>query len=239
MRKCVTLIKPRHGKMCPMPDTNAPRAVRDVADAYVFSLAELNPLIATRLGLRRDEDRLPDLSPAGQQAKDELARFTLERLGSAERAARSGSVAGSGPGAGPGSGPAAGSAAGDERRCARLLRERLASALSLSEQGEHLRALSNIFGPVQQVRGVFMMMPTATEDDWAVVARRMARVAQALDGYRASLAEGARRGLLAAPRQGRTGVGQPEEWLGTADGRGWVSPVSDRARVPHPPPPPL
>ncbi|HKB30168.1 MAG TPA: DUF885 domain-containing protein [Streptosporangiaceae bacterium] len=215
-----------------MPDTNAPRAVRDVADAYVFSLAELNPLIATRLGLRRDEDRLPDLSPAGQQAKDELARFTLERLGSAERAARSGSVAGSGPGAGPGSGPAAGTAAGDERRCARLLRERLASALSLSEQGEHLRALSNIFGPVQQVRGVFMMMPTATEDDWAVVARRMARVAQALDGYRASLAEGARRGLLAAPRQVRTVVGQLEEWLATADGRGWFADFAAGARVP-------
>ncbi len=45
------------------------RRVRDVADAYVAALAELNPLLATTLGLRPGEDRLPDLSPAGQQAQ--------------------------------------------------------------------------------------------------------------------------------------------------------------------------
>jgi uncharacterized protein (DUF885 family) len=173
-----------------------------VADAYVASLAELNPLLGTRLGLRPDEDRLPDLSPAGQQARDELARSTLATLGIAERAA---------------------GAAGDERRCARLLRERLESDLAMSEAGEQLRAVSNIFSPVQQVRGVFLIMPAASEDDWAVIARRMARVPAALAGYRASLAEGARRGLLAAPRQVRTVAGQLDEWAAAAGGLGWFA----------------
>ena len=80
------------------------RAVRDVADGYVTALAELDPLLSTSLGLRAGEDRLPDLSPAGQQAADDLARATLAGLDAA--------LAGYGQaGEQPG---------GDERRCARL-----------------------------------------------------------------------------------------------------------------------
>jgi uncharacterized protein (DUF885 family) len=192
--------------------SDATRSVRDVADAYVASLAELDPLLATRLGLRQGEDRLPDLSPAGYQARDELARSVLARLEAVERA-----------------GPPA---SGDERRCARLLHERLEAELAMSEAGEHMCAISNIFGPVQQVRGIFMIMPTATADDWAAVARRMALVPQAMAGYRASLTEGARRGLLAAPRQVRTVAGQLAEWAAAADGRGWFAGFAADANVP-------
>jgi len=194
--------------------------VRDVADAYVVALADLNPLVASRLGLRPGEDGLPDLSPAGQQASDDLARSTLAGLDSAERAAV------------PAAGDATGDAAGDERRCARLLRERLEAELAVSGSGEYLRNFSNIFGPAQQVRNVFMIMPAATEDDWAVIARRMARVAHALAGYRASLEEGARRGLLAAPRQVSTTIGQFDEWAAAADGRGWFADFAAGASVP-------
>jgi uncharacterized protein (DUF885 family) len=189
-----------------------PRSVRDVADGYVVSLAGLDPLLGTRLGLDPAEDRLPDLSPAGQQARDELARSTLAELDSVERAA--------------------GPAAGDERRCARLLRERLESGLAMSEAGEHLRAVSNIFGPVQQVGGVFMIMPSATEDDWAVIARRMARVPSALTGYRDSLDEGGRRGLFAAPRQVAAVAGQLAEWAAAGAGRGWFADFASAAAVP-------
>jgi uncharacterized protein (DUF885 family) len=197
-----------------MPDNtlSSSRPVRDVADAYVVALAALNPLVASRLGLRPGEDRLPDLSPAGQQASDDLARSTLAGLDSAERAAVP--------------------ADGDERRCARLLRERLEAELALSGQGENLRNLSSIFGPAQQVRGVFMIMPTAAEDDWAVIARRMARVADALAGYRLSLAEGTRRGLLAAPRQVSSTIGQLDEWAAAAGGRGWFADFAADASVP-------
>ncbi len=76
-----------------MPDTTAnnvppgSRAVRTVADDYVRALADLEPTVATALGLRPDEDRLPDLSPAGHDALDDLARSTLAGLTSAEGAA--------------------------------------------------------------------------------------------------------------------------------------------------------
>jgi len=221
-----------------------PRPVRDLADAYVVSLAELNPLLATRLGLQPGADGLPDLSPAGQQAQDDLARATLTARDSAERARgpsagpaavpEAGPSAGpaAGPSAGPAAGPAAGSSDADERRCARLLRERLEAALAMSATGENLRAISNIFGPVQQVRGIFPIMPADTDEDWAVIARRMARVPQALAGYRASLAAGASRGLLAAPRQVRTVAAQLAEWAAAAGGRGWFADFAAGASVP-------
>jgi len=221
-----------------MPDSTrstgrpSPRPVRDVADAYVIALADLNPMLATRLGLNPGDDRLPDASPAGQQARDHLARSTLADLESAERLAAVTALAAAAGGPAPaGAGVAAPVTDGDERRCGRLLRERLTAGLAVSGAGEHLREVSNIFGPVQQVRGIFLLMPAAAEDDWAVIARRMARVGQSLAGYRESLAAGARRGMFAAPRLVRAVLGQLEEWAAVADGRGWFADFASGASV--------
>jgi uncharacterized protein (DUF885 family) len=182
------------------------RPVRDLADAHVQQAAELDPVMATAYGLPVRQDELPDLSPAGLLAADELKASTLRRLGT---------VQASGPdGAGA-----------DERRCGRLLRERLETELAVSETGDGLRAVSTIFGPVQRVRGAFLLMPAAGADDWAAISRRMGRVPAALDGYRQSLAEGGRRGLYAAPRQAQTVVGQLTDWLATG-GRGWFTDFS-------------
>jgi uncharacterized protein (DUF885 family) len=198
-----------------MPDNSSAEArpVRDAADGYVLALAELDPLVSTSLGLRPDEDRLPDLSPAGQQAEDDLARATLRALSEIGLAGR----ADDGP---------------DERRCARLLRERLEARLATSEIGEHLRAVSNILGPPQAVRNTFLLMPAATAEDWAVIARRMHRIPETLASYRASLAEGARRRLFAAPRQVRALAAQLGDWQGAADGRGWFAEFAQDADVP-------
>jgi uncharacterized protein (DUF885 family) len=188
--------------------SNSPaRVVRDLADAYVSAITELDPFQATWLGLR--DDRMRDLSPAGQQAHDELARRTLADLDVLERDANGG-------------------LAGDERRCARLLRERLTVGLEVSESGEHLRSVQNIVGPLQAARNIFSMMPTSSEDDWAVIASRMAKLGVATTGYRASLAEGARRGLFAAPRQVVTQVEQLEVW---AQGKGWFADFTAPADV--------
>jgi uncharacterized protein (DUF885 family) len=194
-------------RMTQNPPATADRAVRGTADEYVDELAQLDPVLATMLGMQTGQDELPDLSPAGQQAEDDLRRSTLARLAELERAA----------------GGTDGLADGDERRCARLLRERLESELAASATGEHLRAVSNVFGPHQGVREAFLLMPTATADDWAVIARRLARVGAALSQYRESLAEGARRGLYAAPRQVETVAAQLAEWLATGNGNGWFA----------------
>jgi uncharacterized protein (DUF885 family) len=168
---------------------------RQIADRYVDAVCELDPIVATSLGARPGDDRLPDPSPAGLEAEAELARTTLAELDAAL---------------------AADPALIDdplERGCARLLRERLGAELAAHEAGEGLRALSNLFSPVHSIRQVFSLMPTATEEDWSVLGRRMARVPEAYRGFRESLQEGARRGLFVAPRQVYTVVEQLDEWL--------------------------
>jgi uncharacterized protein (DUF885 family) len=172
-----------------------PRTPRQVADAYVDAVCELDPIVATALGTRPGDDRLPDTSPAGLEAEAALLRSTLLEL---DRVLADDPSLDDDP---------------VERRCARLLRERLTAALDLHEAGEDLRALSNLFSPVHSVRQVFSMMPTASVEDWAVLGRRMARVPAAYRGYRETLSAGAARGLFAAPRQVHTVVGQLDEWL--------------------------
>src|SRR5580658_3487 len=125
----------------PEPTTtpSAPATARAIADRYVTALAELDPFLSTRLGIRPGEDRLPDLSPAGTEATEELERATLAELGRADEPADD-----------------------DDRRCGRLLRERLEADLALSAQGEQFRAISNLFGPPQRIRNTFLDMPAAT-----------------------------------------------------------------------------
>lgn len=186
-------------------------SARAVADRYVDAAARLNPILATALGLPDGRDRLPDLSPAGAEAVAGLQRATLAELTAVEAAA--GGVEGL---------PAL------ERRCARLLRERLEASLALYDAGEGLREVSTMFSPVQSVRQVFLLMPTATPEDWEVIATRLGHVPAALAAYRESLTEGAARGLYTGPTQIRAVVDQLGTWLGGqgdagagSDGAGW------------------
>lgn len=178
------------------PGAAAPSA-RELADRWVDTLADLDPLVATWLGLRPDEDRMPDLSPAGLDALADAGRAVLAEL------------------------PGAHIADDDDRRCATLLRERLEARLALHDSGELLASLRPIASPVQDLQAAFLMMPTASADDWAVVARRMARVPDAAASYRAALAEGLRTGHVSAARQAEAVVGQLDAWLADHDGAGW------------------
>ncbi|MCT4353641.1 DUF885 domain-containing protein [Streptomyces sp. Je 1-79] len=185
-----------------MPETSSSALPRQVADSYVDALIELDPITGTYLGVKESAGLLPDFSPAGQEEVADLARTTLARLDEAERL------------------PGADSEA--ERRCARLLRERLTAELAVHEADEGLCAVSNMRSPAHSVRMVFTVMPTETEEDWEAVARRLRAVPAALDGYRSALELGLERKLLGGPRPTATFVGQLTEWAGEeADGRGW------------------
>jgi uncharacterized protein (DUF885 family) len=189
---------------------------RRIADSYVETLSDLNPITATYLGNRPGSDALPDLSPDGHDAIADAQRATLAALDAAEATA-----------GGQDALPAV------ERRAARLLRERLDAELALHGAGEHLREVSNLFSPVHQLRAVFLMMPAETDEDWAVIGRRMRRLPQAVQGYVASLDAGLARGLPAASRQVETMAGQFDDWL-TADWfRGFVAagPEAQRAEL--------
>ncbi|MFI9628038.1 DUF885 domain-containing protein [Streptomyces sp. NPDC052042] len=167
---------------------------RQVADAYVDAYIELDPVAGTYLGVAASSRHLPDFSPAGQEALAELARTTLAQLDAAERL--------------PGADTDA------ERRCARLLRERLTAELAVHEADERLRTVSNIHSPAHSVREVFTVTPTETDEDWAAVVDRLRAVPAALEGYRASLALGLERELYGGPRATATFIDQLDEWAG-------------------------
>ncbi|MFE3329709.1 DUF885 domain-containing protein [Streptomyces sp. NPDC059176] len=200
-----------------MPETPSSALPRQVADAYVDALIALDPITGTYLGVPQSAPRLPDFSPAGQEAVAELARATLARLDEAEKL------------------PGAGSDA--ERRCGRLLRERLTAELAVHEAEEGLRTVSNMRSPVHSVRTVFTVMPTASKADWSAVAERLRAVPAALDGYRESLALGLQRGLPGGPRATAAFIGQLDQWSGAEaeDGRSWfeefVGPGPDELRA--------
>lgn len=192
-----------------MSDAKNPTPLpRQVADSYVDALVELDPITGSYLGVPESHSRLPDFSPAGQEALADLSRMTLRKLSEAEEQQGA-------------SDPA-------ERRCARLLRERLTAELAVHDAQEGLRAVSNIHSPVHSVRGIFTVMPSETLEDWTAVAQRLRAVPEALEGYRESLAAGLEKGLHAGPRQVSTVLTQLDEWVGDGDGeggdgRGWFS----------------
>lgn len=174
----------------------ARRLPRQVADAYVDDLIAIDPITGTYLGVAESSRRLPDFSPAGRAAVAELARTTLDRLDAAELL--------------PGADTDA------ERRCARLLRERLTAELGVYEADEDLRAVSNLHSPAHSVREIFTLTPADTAEDWAAIAERLRAVPAAFAGYRESLRLGLDRGLYGGPRPTATFIGQLTTWAGQA-----------------------
>ncbi|MEU9254155.1 DUF885 domain-containing protein [Streptomyces sp. NPDC048270] len=172
-------------------DTRLPR---QVADAYVDDLIALDPITGTYLGVAASSGKLPDFSPAGRAAVADLSRATLAWLDAAERL------------------PGADSDA--ERRCARLLRERLTAELAVHDADEDLCAVSNIHSPAHAVREVFTLTPADTAEDWAAIAERLRAVPAALAGYRESLGLGLERGLYGGPRATATMIDQLSSWAG-------------------------
>ncbi|OCC12639.1 DUF885 domain-containing protein [Streptomyces sp. PTY087I2] len=186
-----------------MSDTSSSALPRQVADAYVDALIELDPITGTFLGVPESSRRLPDFSPAGQAAVADLIRATLRKLDAAEQL------------------PGADSDA--ERRCGRLLRERLTAELAVHEAEEGLRAVSNLSSPAHSITEVFTLTPTATDEDWAAIVERLRAVPAAYEGYRASLALGLERKLYGGPRATATFIGQLTEWGGEGGSEGFFA----------------
>ncbi len=167
--------------------------VDEIAARYIEQMAAADPIEATAWGVPGHDDRLPDLSPAGIEARAAIRRSVLTEL------------AGTAP------------ASDAERIAAAVMAERLAAAQELHEAGEDLRPLRVISSPQGQVRRCFDLMAKDTEEDWQVIGSRMAAVPTALEELRITLAEGQRRGITSPVRQVEACARQCEQW-GGADG---------------------
>lgn len=165
--------------------TDAPRTapqrtttpIDTIADAWVDTVAELSPTLATYIGRFEHNDRLDDLSPAGAARGHEAAKATLAALQAAEPVDQVDVVTKADLSSG------------------------LELEIALHEARSHLRDVNVIASPAQDIRSIFDLMPTDTVDDWSVVSRRLKAVPAAIDGYIETLRSGIAEGVVPARRQ--------------------------------------
>ncbi|TFB18031.1 DUF885 domain-containing protein [Microbacterium sp. 3H14] len=160
--------------------TSAPRtpsAIDAVADEWVDTIAVLAPTLGTYIGRDEVNDRFGDLSPAGHEEIAAATRATLDKLSALEPVDAIDEVTKTDLGA------------------------ELRLDLELHDAKWHLRDLNVIASAAQDVRAAFDLMPTATVQDWDVIATRLAAVPDALRGYVETLRTGIAEGIVPARRQ--------------------------------------
>lgn len=178
----------------PTPRTPTPRTptpLDSLANAYVRTIADLDPIAATAMGVAGHDHRMPDLSPAGHAARADAARAALRQV------------------------DATGAVDDVDRVTAAAMRERLGLEVELTDAGEPERELNVIASPLQNVRDVFDIMPTTTREDWATIAARLAEVPAALAGYAESLRAAVARDHAPARRQVEAGTRQASDLAAT------------------------
>lgn len=159
-----------------------------LADEYAASLADLNPIAASEIGLAGYADQMPDYSADGAAALDELQANVLSKLDDLAV----------------------------ENSQDHVTRDALTERLTVNRQlhATGVVELNNIASPVQDIRAVFDLMPTATPEDWHNIAVRLSKVPTALVGYRGRLAAAAKTGIVPARRQVDACIGQSKAAAG-------------------------
>ncbi|GGM61733.1 hypothetical protein GCM10012275_35830 [Longimycelium tulufanense] len=173
--------------------------VHEISDRYVADYAALDPITATALGIEGHDEKLTDFSPDGHRARAELDRAALAEIAAATPAD-----------------------AGEEAAKA-VFTERVGLRQEIHEADLDERDLNVIASPVQELRQIFDLMPTDTAEQWAVLARRLMAMPDAVAGLRASLAHAADRGSVAALRQVTRVAEQCETWAGLRGGRSFFA----------------
>jgi uncharacterized protein (DUF885 family) len=88
------------------------------------------------------------------------------------------------------------------------MRERLGLQIELHDAGLDVGDLNVIASPLQSMRDVFDLMATDTDDDWALIGRRMSKVPDRVAGYSEALGAAVAAGHAPAARQVARGIQQ-------------------------------
>lgn len=161
-----------------------PTPIDTIADAWVDTLAERIPTLATYIGRDEYNGRFGDYGPDGADALAGDARATKAALEAADPVD-----------------------AIDTVTKMDLVRE-LDLMIEKHEARTHLRDLNVIASPAQDIRATFDLMPTATVDDWATISMRLKALPAAVDGYVQTLRRGIAEGVVPARRQVREVMAQ-------------------------------
>jgi len=161
-----------------------PTEIDAIAEDWVTTLADLDPSVATWIGIPGRLDEYEDLSPAGHERLMEEVRRVRDRLAKATPA--------------------------DDVDW--VTQTDLTSDLDLTIEsdaaGVWLRDVNVIASPAQGIRDILDLMPTESEQNWADIAGRLRNLPQAVDGYIATLRLGIERGITPAKRQVREVIDQ-------------------------------
>src|SRR5690554_558105 len=160
-----------------MTTQRTPSPIDEVAERWVNTLTDLDPTIATYIGVPGRLGEYGDYSPEGAEAKAEAARAALAEL----------------------------RACSPVHDVGRVTAADLGAALELELESHdarlHLRDLNVLASPATDIREIFDLMPTETEGDWSDIASRMGGVPDAVDGYIETLRRGIAEGVTPARRQ--------------------------------------
>ena len=153
------------------------RLVDARTDRFVTEAAQLDPVLATYVGIAGHDHQWPDYTPAGYAAREELARAAYADVAALEVA--------------------------DEREqvAKDAFLERTGLQLEMIDAGLSRSELSIISGASHELRGVFDLMPTQTTEDWDAIEARLGGVPLALDAIRTTLLDEAGHGRVVAKRQ--------------------------------------
>ena len=168
----------------PGASSREPTPIDAIAEAWVTTLADLDPAIATYIGIPGRLDDYEDLSPAGHARFIDESKHVLAKL---EKATVVDDV--------------------DV-----VTKTDLVSSIRLSlesdEAGLWMRDVNVIASPAQGIRDILDLMPTDTADNWADIAGRLGNLPRAIDGYIETLRLGIAKGVTPAKRQVREVIDQ-------------------------------
>src|SRR5215217_7022484 len=177
----------------PVPDEQSRSSIREVdaiADRYVDECVTRYPEIATFLGIPDHDDSWGDYSPSGLADRIGHIRQTIAALHSA--------------------------APCDEREntAKEAMLERLGLEVELYEAHITASRVSVIGGQAQEIRSIFDLMPTDSDDAWHNIAIRLRTVQRPLSQVRETLSTEARDGNISAVRQINATIDQIRSWTG-------------------------
>jgi uncharacterized protein (DUF885 family) len=169
-------------------------SINEIAEEYVVSAVDLDPGLATNLGVAGHDHELTDLTLDGFTARNDLHRRTLARIADVAPADER------------------------ERVAKEAMQERLGLYVEMFDAGEVTSDLSVIASPLQDLREVFDQMGVDGAENHANIAARMARVPEAMSQLRTTLLESARDGRASAVRQVKACAEQCDSWIGVKGG---------------------
>ena len=167
--------------------------IYEIADGFVDTLAELNPIVATYLGVPGYDHLMPDFSPEASERSDAAERDVLNRI----QAERTESVR--------------------ERRCSETVQEEMTRSIDQHAAGLQYSGMNILHSPVQSLRQIFDLMPRSSTEDWENIASRMEGIGASIASYRETLDEGISKGITTSKRQTAGCIEQIETWVGKGD----------------------